>query len=88
MYAKIWFLADFNYLEFYQGVPLHNFPVPHLLKPADPSRMYILGDARSGRWCIFRPTHIRYTQLLTYAKSAIQYIRPNRPWFYSSYMSL
>ena len=28
------------------------------------------------RWCIFRPTHIRHTQLLTYAKSAILNIRP------------
>ena len=27
------------------------------------------------RWCIFRPTHIRHTPLLTYAKSAILHIR-------------
>ena len=30
-----------------QGVPMHNFPAPHIQKPADPSRMYILGDPRS-----------------------------------------
>ena len=30
-----------------EGVPMHNFPAPHIQKPADPSRMYILGDPRS-----------------------------------------
>ena len=29
-----------------EGVPMHNFPAPHIQKPADPSRMYILGDPR------------------------------------------
>ena len=36
---------------------------------------WIYDSGRRG-WCIFRPTHIRYTPLLTYAKSAIQHIRP------------
>ena len=36
-------------------------------------------------WCIFRPTQIRYTPLLTYAKSAILHIRPSSTWFYSCY---
>ena len=35
------------------------------------------------RWCIFRPTQIRYTPLLTYAKSAILNIRPISTCFYS-----
>jgi len=30
-------------------------------------------------------TQIRYTQLLTYAKSAILHIRPTSTWFYSCY---
>ena len=25
---------------------MHNFPAPHIQKPADPARMYILGDPR------------------------------------------
>jgi hypothetical protein len=29
-----------------EGVPLHNFPVPSLMKTADPARMYVLGDPR------------------------------------------
>ena len=29
-----------------------------------------------GWWCIFRPTQVRYTPLLTYAKSAILHIQP------------
>jgi hypothetical protein len=29
-----------------EGVPLHNFPVPTLMKTADPARMYVLGDPR------------------------------------------
>ena len=33
--------------------------------------------------CIFRPTHIRYTPLQTYASSAILHFRPARTWFYS-----
>ena len=32
-------------------------------------------------WCIFRPTQIRYTPLLTYAKFAILHIRPTSTWF-------
>ena len=37
-----------------EGVPLHNFPAPHIMKPADPSRMYVLGDPRYFfRRCIF-----------------------------------
>ena len=39
-------------------------------------------------WCIFRPTHIRHTLLLTYAKSAILHIRPTSTWYYSCYMDL
>ena len=39
-------------------------------------------------WCIFRPTQIRYTPLLTYAKSVILHIRPTSTWFYSCYMDL
>ena len=39
-------------------------------------------------WCIFRPTHIRHTPLLTYAKSAILQIRPTSTWYYSCYMDL
>ena len=38
-------------------------------------KKWIYDSGRRG-WCIFRPTHIRYTPLLTYAKSAIQHIRP------------
>ena len=38
-------------------------------------------------WCIFRPTQIRYTPLLT-AKSAQLHIRPTSTWFYSCYMDL
>ena len=30
-----------------EGVPLHNFPAPHLQLSADPSRLYVLGDPRS-----------------------------------------
>ena len=33
------------------------------------------------RWCIFRPTQIRYSPLLTYAKSAILHIQPISTWF-------
>jgi len=29
-----------------EGVPLHNFPVPHLMKAADPTSRYLLGDPR------------------------------------------
>ena len=39
-------------------------------------------------WCIFLPTQIRYTPLLTYAKSAILHIRPTSTWFYRYYMDL
>ena len=41
-----------------------------------------------NRWFIFRPTQIRYTPLLTYAKSPILHIRPSSLWFYSCYMDL
>ena len=30
----------------FQGVPIQQNPVPQLLKSADPSRMYLLGDPR------------------------------------------
>ena len=30
-----------------EGVPLHNFPAPHIQMSADPSRLYLLGDPRS-----------------------------------------
>ena len=30
-----------------EGVPLHNFPAPHIQMAADPSRLYVLGDPRS-----------------------------------------
>jgi len=40
------------------------------------------------RWCIFRPTHIRHTLLLTCAKSDILHIRPTSTWFFSCYMDL
>ena len=30
-----------------EGVPLHNFPAPHIQMSADPSRLYVLGDPRS-----------------------------------------
>ena len=39
-------------------------------------------------WCIFRPTQIHYTPLLTYAKYAILHIRPTSTWFYSCFMHL
>ena len=29
-----------------EGVPLHNFPAPHIQMSADPSRLYVLGDPR------------------------------------------
>ena len=32
-----------------EGVPLHNFPAPHLMKPADPAHMYVLGDPRTNQ---------------------------------------
>jgi len=32
-----------------EGVPLYNFPAPHIQKPADPSRMYVLGDPRTNQ---------------------------------------
>ena len=31
---------------YFQGVPIQQNPVPQLLKSADPSRMYLLGDPR------------------------------------------
>ena len=34
-------------------------------------------------WCIFRPTQIHYTPLLTNAKSAILHNRYTSTWFYS-----
>ena len=39
-------------------------------------------------WCIFRPKQIRYTPLLTYAKSAILLIRSTSTWLYSCQMNL
>ena len=32
-----------------EGVPLHNFPAPHIMKPADPAHMYVLGDPRTNQ---------------------------------------
>ena len=42
------------------------------------------GSRPIGLWCIFRPTQIHYTSLLTYDKSAILHIQPSSTWFYTA----
>ena len=45
--------------------------------------LHIGKNWRKNLWFIFRPTQIRYTPLLTYAKSAILHIRPTSTWINS-----
>ena len=72
-------------VQFYRYIYLIH-PIVQILRlffPIYPSSLTVL-----FWWCIFRPKHIRYTPLLTYAKSAIQHIRSTSTWFYSCDMDM
>ena len=57
-----------------------------LYSQPSPFLHYFFLPSHSLWWCIFRPTQISCTPLLTYTKSAILHIRPTSTWFSICYM--
>ena len=62
---------DYNSIKVFDQIYIYTYMLAIADQRARPNwRNFFRNPMDTLGWCIFRPTHIRHTPLLTYAKSA------------------